>query len=260
MAEGPTGPDAATNEQGAALPIFYRRPRPLSSELDRGKSLHAAPDYGFARLTNSLVLNGGEFPVAARCYPIVFSLAAPVSAVAVVGLVDNENLFVGADGTWARNMYVPAYVRRYPFILMAQPASTPAGSELILCFDEASGLVLEGGERPLFEAGQPTKLLQDAASFCREFHAQHLATTEFVRALAAEGLLVRNEARVVLDSGKQLTLRGFDVIDETKFNALSDDLFLAWRRRGWLHLIYCHLMSMGNWARLTDLASKRGAS
>ncbi len=241
---------------GANLPVFYRRPRVLSSELDGRKSLLPAIDHGFARGTNSVVLNGSEFPPAMRIYPIVFSLAEPVSAFAVVGLVDNENLFIGDDGRWAPDVYVPAYVRRYPFILIEQPGS----SELMVGIDEESGLVVESAERPLFAAGQPTKLLQDAIGFCREFHAQHAATTAFVRALAAEGLLVRNEARVVLGSGKQLTLRGFDVVDEVKFNALPDELFLDWRRRGWLHLIYCHLMSMGNWARLVDLAAKRGMS
>jgi hypothetical protein len=246
-----------TGEQAkAALPIFYRRPRPLNSEADRGKSLLLAADHGFARGTNSLVLNGGEFRQAMRSYPIVFSLAEPVSAFAVVGLLDNENLFVDADGKWLPDAYVPAYVRRYPFILMEQAGST----ELIVCFDEDSGLVVDSAERPLFESGEPTKLLQNVIGFCREFHAQHAATMAFVRALAAQGLLVRNEARIALSSGRQMTLRGFDVVDEAKFNAVPDELFLDWRRRGWVHLIYCHLMSMGNFARLVDLAAKRGMS
>jgi hypothetical protein len=250
------GNGSAAAPAGAALPIFYRRPRPLNSEVDGGKSLLLAPDHGFARGTNSLVLNGGEFRQAMRFYPIVFSLAEPVSAFAVVGLLDNENLFIGDDKRWLSDAYLPAYVRRYPFILMEQPGST----ELIVCFDEESGLVIESAERPLFESGQPTKLLHDAIGFCREFHAQHAATTTFVRALAAEGLLIRNEARVVLGSGKQMTLRGFDVVDEEKFNALPGEVVLDWRRRGWISLIYSHLMSMSNFARLVDLAAKRGMS
>ncbi len=247
MAKAPnTQGNGATTEPGPALPVFYRRPRPLNNELDRNKSLKLAPDFGFARATNSVVLNGGEFPLAMRFYPIVFSQSTPASAVAVLGLVDNENLFVGAGGQWLPDVYVPAYVRRYPFILMEQPG----GGDLILCVEEEAGVLIEGGERPLFESGQPT----------REFHAQHLGTTAFVQALASQGLLMRNEARVVLPSGKQLTLRGFDVVDEAKFNALPDDVFLDWRRRGWLHLVYCHLMSMANWGRLVDLAGKRTQS
>jgi len=248
--------NGSVGARGAHVPIFYRRPRPLSSEADGGKSLLPAPDHDFARHTNSVVVNGGEFPLAMRFYPIVFSVAEPASAFAVVGLVDDDNFFIGADNRWLPEVYVPAYVRRYPFILIEQPG----GSDLVVGIDEESGLVVESAARPLFDAGQPTKLLQEAVAFCRDFHAQHAATTAFVRALAAEGLLVRNEARIVLGAGKQLTLRGFDVVDEAKFNALPDELFLDWRRRGWLHLIYCHLMSMANWARLVDLAAKRGMS
>jgi hypothetical protein len=237
----------------SALPVFYRQPRPLNATLDQDRSLKSSVDFGFARSTNSLVLNGVEFPFAMRTYPIVFTTSEPRAAVAVLGLADSQNLFVGDDGAWIANCYIPAYARRYPFILMEQPGS----AEMLLCVDEASGLVEQGGARRLFEDGKPAKLVQDALAFCSEYHGQHLATSEFVGALASHGLLTPNEARVVMNSGRQMTLRGFDVIDEAKFNALPDDVFLDWRRRGWLHLVYCHLMSMSNWARLIDLEAKR---
>jgi SapC len=251
--------DAKTRTNGAspapesALPVFYRQPRPLNAVTDAKNGLNAANSYAFARSTNSLVVNAVEFPFAMRAYPIVFTTSEPRAAVAVLGLADGENLFIGDDGAWAENCYIPAYARRYPFILMEQPGS----SDMLLCLDTASGLIVEGGARPLFEDGKPSKLVQDALAFCREFHAQHLATMEFVKGLASHGLLTPNEARVTLNSGRQMTLRGFDVIDEAKFNALPDEVFLDWRRRGWLHLVYCHLMAMANWSRLVDLSAKR---
>ena len=236
-----------------ALPVFYRRPRPLNAAIDAGHSLKSAGGYGFARGTNSVVVNAIEFPFAMRSYPIVFTTIAPRTAVAVLGLIDSENLFLSEDGVWAADCYVPAYVRRYPFILMEQPGS----AELLLCIDEASGLVGVGGERPFFTDGKPTALVQEALKFCGEFQAQHKATVEFAQALAEHKLLAPNEARVTMNSGQQLTLRGFDVIDEAKFNALPDDIFLDWRRRGWLHLAYCHFMSMANWGGLVDRHAKR---
>src|SRR5260221_7796003 len=158
MVDSPTRQgNGAAGEQVAPLPIFYRRPRPLNSEIDRGKSLRLAPDHSFARGTNSLVLNGGEFSLAMRFYPIVFSLAEPVSAFAVVGLVDKENLFVGADGRWVPDAYVPAYVRRYPFILMEQPVIT----DLIVCFDEEAGLLVDTPDHPHFGRRQPTNPRQE---------------------------------------------------------------------------------------------------
>jgi hypothetical protein len=75
--------------------------------------------------------------------------------------------------------------------------------------------------------------------------------------LVKHELLVQNEARVALNSGKQMTLRDFNVVDEAKFNALPDEVFLEWRRRGWLHLVTCHLLSMANWPNLVELAAKR---
>ena len=251
--------DAKTMSNGASgtaeipLPVFYRQPRPVNAALDAKHSLKAEKGFAFAGNTNSLVVNAIEFPFAMRSYPIVFTASEPRAAIAVLGITDGENLFVSKGGAWAENCYVPAYARRYPFILMEQPGS----NELLLCLDPSSGLVVESDERPLFQDGKPSELVQDALVFCREFHGQHLATMEFLRALASHNLLTPNEARVTLNSGQQMTLRGFEIIDEAKFNALPDEVFLDWRRRGWLHLVYCHLMSMANWTRLVDLSAQR---
>jgi hypothetical protein len=235
------------------MPVFYSRPRPVNAIVDRGRSLGLLADFGFARGTNSVVLNAVEFPHAARTYPIVFTTVEPRAAIAVLGLEGQENLFVTEAGTWQPNAYVPAYVRRYPFILMEQPEK----NEYVLCIDEDANLLSTSEERPLFKDDAPTQVVQDALSFCREFQEQTAATGAFVTELVKHDLLVQNEARIALNSGKQMTLRDFNVVDETKFNALPDEVFLEWRRRGWLHLVYCHLLSMANWANLVELAAKK---
>ncbi|MDB5410580.1 MAG: SapC family protein [Rhodospirillales bacterium] len=235
------------------MPVFYSRPRPVNAIVDRGRSLSPRVDFAFARGTNSVVLNAVEFPHAARTYPIVFTTGEPRAAIAVLGLETSENLFVTAAGTWQNNTYVPAYVRRYPFILMEQPDK----NEFVLCIDEDAGLLSISDERPLFQKDAPTQLVRDALTFCREFQEQTAGTAAFVKALVEHDLLVQNEARVALNSGKQMTLRDFNVVDEAKFNALPDEVFIEWRRRGWLHLVYCHLLSMANWSNLVELAATR---
>ena len=242
----------ATN-QPAALPIFYSRPRPLDAVGDRGRSLQPSSDFRFARATNSVLLGAAEFLRAMRSYPIVFTSREPRVAVAVLGLEGNDNLFVGEDGKWREGDYIPAYVRRYPFIFLEQPDK----NELTLCVDEASGLLTQSDDHLLFEAGEATKLVRNALDFCREFHDQTLASAAFVGELARHGLLVPNEARIRLNSGKEMTLRDFQVVDEAKFNALPDDVFLDWRRRGWLPLVYAHLMSMASWAGLVELEARK---
>ena len=239
--------------RSADLPIFYRRPRPLNAVADQGWSLQPVTDFGFARATNSVVLGAAEFPNAMHSYPIVFTSRLPLAAVAVLGLEDNDNLFVGEAGKWRQGHYVPAYVRRYPFLFIEQPEK----NELVLCVDEASGLLTQSEDRPLFKDGEPTELVRDALAFCRDFNEQTKTSAAFVGELAKRELLVPNQARIVLPSGRQMTLHDFQVVDEAKFNALPDDVFLEWRHRGWLPLVYCHLLSMQRWKDLAELASKK---
>lgn len=232
--------------------LVYRRPRPLNYALDGAASLRNVVDFRFAGGINSILLASREFAAAAHCYPIVFGSGEAPAPLAVLGLRAGENLFVAADGQWLAGHHLPLFIRRYPFGLMQHPD----GEQLVLCIDEAAEALVKSDERPLFQNGEPTQLVRDALALCGELHGQHQATVEFVRVLHQQGLLVRNELRFVGAGGEQLTLNGFDVVDEAKFTALPDEVFLDWRRRGWLNLIYCHLLSMANWRKLADLASQ----
>ena len=151
-------------------------------------------------------INAVEFGLAVRHYPIVFTSADPALPVAVLGLRSGQNMFIGDDGAWESSNYVPAYIRRYPFIFM----SSSDGLQFTLCVDVESEAVSE------------------------------------------HGLLSPRAAEVTLKSSEKLALGGFRIIDEGKFNALSSEVFLEWRQRGWLHLVYSHLMSLSNWAGLVD--------
>lgn len=234
------------------LPVLYRRPQPLDPVRHGAMSLKRMTNFAFAAGVNSVPLNSVEFPFAMRHYPIVFTAGALPSPVVVLGVQADKNLFVSAWGGWADGLYVPAYIRRYPFIFM----EAGDGDRLVLCLDEASDLLVADTKRPLFADGATTDVINHALDFCTEFQRQHALTVEFARALAAHDLLVPNRADLSLISGEKLSLDGFRVVDEARFNALPDGMFLDWRARGWLHLVYCHLMSMSNWGRLADLADK----
>jgi hypothetical protein len=247
-------PKTGTPTDGA-LPVLYRRPMPLDPERHGAMSLKRMTSFPFARKTNSVPLNGVEFPFAMRHYPIVFTAGTQPNPVAVLGVRADKNLFVSEWGGWTDGLYVPSYVRRYPFIFMEEND----GDRLILCVDEATDLLINDSKRPLFADGKPTDVVTHALDFCTEFQAQHAATAEFSRALADHDLLIPNRADLALVSGEKLSLGGFRMVDETRFHALADDVFLEWRKRGWLHLVYCHLMSSINWGRLADLADKAEA-
>lgn len=255
------------------MPVLYSNPVPLSPESHGDQALAPMPGYGFAAGTNAVPLNGAQFPMAMRDYPIVFAGdvdgtgpgSGPVMALAVLGLREDENLFVDAKGRWASDSYIPAYVRRFPFIFLSSPnreksakGAKPAGSNYVLCVDDSAGHIIKSTRknpgRPFFEDGKASGMTRRALEFCRTYQVQSEATKAFTAALRQHKLLKPNRARISLPSGEALSLSGFQVIDEEAFNALPADVFLAWRANGWLALVHWHFASMQNWRRLLKRA------
>lgn len=252
MADAPAG----TPAKRQALPLFFRQIEVLSPQRHADLAVKAQGTYAFAAKANSVPVNALEFGLVSHNYPIVFSNDERSLPVAVLGLQAGENLYVDEAGRWERGQYVPAYVRRYPFIALAPQNST----EYALCVDVASELLEPGGARRLFESGQPSELTKKALEFCQTYQTQQEATRQFVEAVAKHKLLVPRAAKVTLHSGTQRALSGFRIIDEHKFNALGDNIFLDWRRRGWIGLVYAHLASQACWPALVERASRREAA
>jgi len=234
-------------------PLFYRQIAALDAGRCAGKSLKTTIGFDFARNTNVVMLNAAEFEQAARTYPIVFASTPNPAALAILGLRQAENLFVDADGAWRPSTYIPAYVRRYPFIFHR----SADGQQFTLCIDEAAGALEDGSERPLFVDDGPSEIAKGALEFCAAYQRDNEATREFVKELAKNQLLVPNQAQVTLPGGENLALAGFELIDRAKFDALPSFVLTDWRRRGWLGLAYAHFISLGSFADLVERAGKR---
>ncbi|WP_447725162.1 SapC family protein [Sphingomonas koreensis] len=236
------------------LPPFYRDPRPLSRETHAAWRLIEG-DAGFAADAAYVPIVAAEFARAGQSYPVVFAMPGAVP-VAVLGL-EERNLFV-REGQWARETYVPAYVRRYPFgfIAAAEPDS------FILAIDAGSDRVVEDGEAglALFEAGEPAERTQQALAFCDAYQAESEATRAFAEALKAHDLLIERRADATLPDGRTFGLQGFQIVDAVKFAALDDATVLDWHKRGWLALVHFHLASLERFqlliARQAELSSE----
>ncbi len=239
------------------LPLFYGKPQPLDATVHKGWGLREPMSYGFAAGAGAIPLNAVEFALAQRTYPIVFAEQPPHLPVAICGVGGKVNGFVDADNGWEAGSYVPAYVRRFPFILMENTQQ----KQFILCFDAESGLIVADGPRRLFDdAGAATDLTNQAMDFCRAFHTQHDATRLFVEALAAHDLLVSDTTEMKLPGGRRLEFKGYRVVDRERFDKLPDEVFLEWRRRGWLAPVYNHLLSATNWAGVVQRSARRTAA
>ena len=233
--------------------MFYASPRPLDRVKDGKMKLNRPTDFSFASKTNAIPLLVDEFPMAAAYYPIVFASGPSPVPAAVVGLKNDSNLFLDKDGRWLNGAYLPAYVRRYPFILMDDPEQ----KQFVLCIDEKSDMLSEQGEYALFEGEQPSDFTKSAMEFCAALRQQGDATDAFVAALKEHNLLVPNDAQIDLRDGTRLQLSGFLVIDPQKFDALPDSIILQWRKKGWLGLVYAQLLSSHRWQNLVDLSQTR---
>lgn len=181
----------AVSEAMPALPLFYRRPVALSPERHFGIALVPPGNYEFARHTNAIPLNVSEFSLAARHYPIVFTGADPAAPVAVVGVgSDHRNLFLDAAGKWLPGVYVPAYVRRYPFIFSEDRDK----KEFVLSIDEAGALQeRDGPTEKLFWEGKPTALVQRALAFCSEYQTSADFTRKFCAAITEQNFSPRRK-------------------------------------------------------------------
>lgn len=224
----------------------------MTAERHGKKSLGQRANYKFTAGFEAVPLNVTEFGWAMKSYPIVFSGDETVVPLAVLGFRDDENLFVDSKGNWAKHHYVPAFIRRYPFAL-----APTDDDNLILCVDETADTLVDGGKRPLFDNGRPSEMTTAVLEFCQAYEGQFQHSRAFAKDLNDRKLLIENGAEATLKSGKKLALGGFRVIDQSQFDALSDDVFAEWRRRGWLSAVYCHLFSLTNWHTLFERAQDR---
>ncbi|PWR17529.1 SapC family protein [Zavarzinia compransoris] len=229
-----------------ALPLFYSAPEILDPARHPTLGVKPLENFNFARASNSLPITGLEFFELGPHYPIVFVPGAQAAPVIVVGLGGDTNLFIEDNGTWTAGKPVPAYLRRYPFILFE-----PEGAEqLPLCIDRAADLVAEGEGQPLFENGLPTEAAKRALQFCEAYQQQLLGTRALSAALLAADLLVERTISIGTPGGGRHDMNGFLVVDEEKFNALPDETILEWRKNGFLAAVYAHLLSQRHWLSL----------
>ena len=250
----PNGAAAATQPEPMQPPLFYSRPVPVSPTAHGTYRIRPETDFGFAAKCNAVPVTVPEFVVAARHSPIVFVGEELVPTVAL-GLRQDDNLFVNVKGEWEQTFYVPAYCRRYPFILLGNQGD----ERLQLGIDDVANSAKTGAVA-LFEGEKETDAVRQALSLCEQFHNAYLFTADFSKALVEAQITEPRSLDVNLPGGETLNVGSFLAINEEKFKALPDKTFLAWREKGWLHGVYFHLQSLNNWELLLARASSRMAA
>jgi hypothetical protein len=239
--------------------LFYSRPEPLSQQL-HGKLGVKRLDgpFGFAAEGHAIPLTVGEFQLAAVTGPIIF-VGDEKLPIAVMGLNSGENMFVTPAGMFEPGVYVPAYIRRYPFVY----ANDTSQEQMVLCIDRAAPFIVEGGELPFFDAkGEPSEYTQNCIDFCNNFEGERQRTESFVELLKGLDLFELKTATFTPTQPDGTALEPQKIADyfgvsEEKLLALPADKLVELRDNGALAQIYAHLLSLVGWDRLIALAMAR---
>jgi hypothetical protein len=181
--------------------------------------------------------------MAQRFFPIIFSVGPNPVPLALMGLNEGVNLFVDDEGKLTSEVYVPAYVRRYPFMLAKLRSDT---DELSLCFDPTADAVGEFEEGdPLFDEGQPSEATKAILGFCEQFETAGQRTAAFVKELVDHKLLIDGEVAIQPEGADQpFVYRGFQMVSEDKLRELRGDVARKMIQSGLLPLVYAHLFSL----------------
>jgi len=241
--------------------LFYGKPEPLSIEAHSGLGVDPVDQpYKFAASTNIVPLTVTEFAPSALSYPVIF-VGDARQPVAVMGLRQGENLFISDGGAFKPEAYIPAYVRRYPFVF----ANDEVQKRLILCVDRDAPFVKEGGATPLFVDGKPSPYVEQAMEFCNNFEQERQRTEAFVRLLNDLDLLETREAVFTPrnpdgTAAAPQKIAEYFAVSEDKLKALPAEKLAELRDNGALGQIYAHLVSLLGWDRLIAIAFQKAAA
>ena len=225
------------------LPIFYKDLVPLQSNLHSKYRTRPADTALYFADHHAIPVTCDEFIHAQRSSPIIFSAGENPVPLVLMGLNEGVNVFLDETGKARGPFYVPAYVRRYPFMLARLAPDAP---ELSLCFDPTSELIGEFEDgNPLFEDGKPTQNLNDILKFCEDFEMAAQRTAGFMEELKALDLLMDGEVSIQPANAEQpFIYRGFQMVSEEKLRDLHGDQLRKLNQNGILPLIFAHIFSL----------------
>jgi len=223
--------------------LFYQEPTALNREQSKDLRFTPSTDFSFAKEVNSVPLTGIEFFEASRDLPVLFSRdeAGNYYPLALLSLANDGHFLNDEGGAWG-DVYIPAFIRRYPFAL---------SEDATVCFDnKAPHFASDEGEALFNEDGENTEALNSIVNFLNRYDAQNKVTHDYCAECAEQDLFKAFNIQVMLEKNKPLRLEGLFAIDEQKLNQLPEEKVGEWFKKGWLAWSYAHMHSLGALRRL----------
>ena len=229
----------------ANLPLFYKDLMPLNSRDHANWQSRTLEGAEFLKGQHAIPLTVDEFVDCQRSFPIVFSSGENSLPIALMGLNEGVNTFVDENGKITDPIYIPAYVRRYPFLLARLKQDS---DELSLCFDPTYEVIgeFEGGQSLFNEKGEPSEYTKGILQFCENFEQSGQRTKAFMDELAKADVLMDGEIAITQNDepDNPFVYRGFRMVDEAKLRELPAEKLEEWNKNGLLLLVHAHLFSL----------------
>jgi hypothetical protein len=228
----------------ATLPLLYNGLEPLNRNVHGNYKVRRLNGVDRVASTHAIPVTVDEFAMIQRHCPIVFSSGDNPVPLALMGLHEGTNTFFDKNGVaLENNIYIPAYLRRFPFLLARLRDDN---DELSLCFDPTAGAVGEFDEgEPLFDGDEPSEATKAILQFCEQFEQAGHRTQAFMNELKESNLLMEGEVAIQPEGAEQpFVYRGFQMVDEEKFRALRGDELRKLNQNGLLALIMAHQLSL----------------
>jgi SapC len=236
--------------------LFYSKPEPLSKEAHAKLGLRRIDKpYGFAAGSQIAPLTVAEFAAASLSFPVIFA-GERYQPLAVMGVTGDANMFIQPDGAFEVGVYIPAYIRRYPFVL----ANDPGGQQLVVCIDRNAPMLGDLPDMAFFDAaGEPTQYTKNCMSFCNDFEVEVRRTDAFIALLKELDLFEsRTQTYTPVNTdgspGAPQTVAEYFAVSEAKLKALPQEKTHELLNNGAMGQIYAHLNSLLGWDRLIGLA------
>ncbi len=221
--------------------LFYQEPVALDRLEHRHLCLKRKDSLDFVKNVNSVPIAGIEFFEVSRDFPVLFMQNprdGSFTPAAILALNDKGHLL---EDKWG-DVYMPAFIRRYPFALSKD------GSVMIDL--KAPHLQEDDGEYLFNDNGENTEALDNIIRFLHESDNQFTRTQPFVGALVEQDLLTQYKTQIQIDDKKLVNLGNTFIINEDKLKQLSDSVVTEWFKNGWLAWCYAQLHSLGSIQRL----------
>jgi len=227
----------------------------LSFAAHRDLRVFETNDYSFARAETLAPIVYDEMADIAREYPIVFPNNGTDLPCALLGLEAGNNAYVDAGGNWLA-AYVPAHIRRYPFMFGRTNDPNADPNSFVILFDPEAPHFRDASGHPVFEtSGQLSEHMQRRVALLEQIQNKVEATRAMVRALGEAGLLTEKVIRIKTGNEPEHRIQGLRVVDQDALKRLPVDRLADLVRTGALALAYAQLLSWANF-RQGPLAGK----